>query len=54
MEKMQLEEVHESAIHSTEVEYQLASTNEISRPTVMQDVQTMEVAWKRCIHLQWN
>ena len=43
MEKIQLEQVHENAVHSTEVEYHLASENDISRPTVMQDVQTMEV-----------
>ena len=46
IEKEQLQEVSESVIQSTEVEYQLASTHEMSRPTVMQDVQAMELFGK--------
>ena len=46
IQKEQLQEVSESVVQSTEVEYQLASAEEMSRPTVMQDVQAMEVFGK--------
>ena len=46
IKKMQFQEVHESVVQSTEVEYQLASAHEMSRPTVMQDVQTMKLFGK--------
>ena len=46
IEKEQLEEVSESVMQSTEVEYQLASAQEMSWPTVMQDVQAMELFGK--------
>ena len=38
IQKEQLQEVSESVVQSTEVEYQLESAEEMSRPTVMQDV----------------
>ena len=41
IQKEKLEEVSESVMQSTEVEYQLASAVQMSRPTVMQDVQAM-------------
>ena len=46
IEKEQLQEVSESVVQSTEVEYQLASAHEMSQATVMQDVQAMELFGK--------
>ena len=55
IEKEQLQEVSESVMQSTEVECQLASTHEMSRPTVMQNVQAMESLEKaHTLKMQFN
>ena len=46
IEKVKFEEVCESVVQSTEVEYGLANTHEIAWPTVMEDVQSMETFGK--------
>ena len=46
IKKEQLQEVTASAVQSTEVEHQLASTHEMSQATVMEDVQAMELFGK--------
>ena len=46
IEKEQLQGVTVSAVQSTEVEHELASTHEMSQTTVMEDVQAMELFGK--------
>ena len=44
IERTGLEQVHQSAVHTTEVQYHLATENNNSRPTVMEDVEAMQLA----------
>ena len=46
IKKVQFQEICQSVVQSTEVESQLAKAHEMSWPTVMQDVQTMEAFGK--------
>ena len=44
MDRTGLEQVHDSAVHTTEVQYHVATENNNSRPTVMEDVEAMQLA----------